>query len=128
MGLSHCMVHALRQRLIALFRCLVSEGVRVMMPMAAAYSPPTHSVEPEEVTRGHHVTIKLLVAAWPESANFPHQPDDPDESNTVYNAVKTRGSSSCSATSSAYAPPASPLPPHCGLNYPHRRAMLALLF
>jgi hypothetical protein len=29
----------------------------------------------EEVTRGHHATIKLLVAAWSESANFPHQPD-----------------------------------------------------
>jgi hypothetical protein len=38
-----------------------------------------------------------------------------------------QGSSSCSATSSAYPrlPSAATL---CGLNYPHRRAMLALLF
>jgi hypothetical protein len=101
--------------LIALFAALYPE-VRVTMPTAGCLFTTYILREPdEEVTPEDIVTIKLLVAAWPESANIPLlDPDDPDESNTVYNAVRARGSSSCSATSSAYAPPASPLPHTAG--------------
>jgi hypothetical protein len=56
----------------------------------------------EEVTPGHR-HHQALGGCLPESANVLLDTDDPDECNTVYNAVRTRGSSSCSATSSAYA-------------------------
>jgi hypothetical protein len=69
------------------------------------------------------------VAAWPESANnLLLDADDPDESNTVYNAVRTRLvelQRDILRLCPACEPSAATL---YGLNYPHRRAMLALLF
>jgi hypothetical protein len=78
----------------------------------------------EEVTPEDIVTIKLLVAAWPESANIPSCPMI-QMSNTVYNAAGPR--LVCSATSSAYARLRALCRHTVRLNYPHRRA-LALLF
>jgi hypothetical protein len=112
-------------RLIALFaalyprECVTNASGWLLIHNLRILREPDEEVTPEDI-----VTIKLLVAAWPESANIPinsddsDDPDDPDEKNTVYNAVRARGSSSCSATSSAYAPPASPLPPHCAAELP----------
>jgi hypothetical protein len=89
--------------------------------------------EPDEEVTPEDITIKLLVAAWPESANIPilddsDDPDDPDESNTVYNAVRAKGSSSCSATS-AYARLRALHPPHCTTELPAqaRHACAAVL-
>jgi hypothetical protein len=79
-------------------------------------------------------TIKLLVAAWPELANIPinlddsDDPDDPDESNTVCNVIQSKGLVELQRTS-AYAPPASPAPPHCATELPAqaRHACAAVL-
>ena len=73
------------------------------------------------------ISIKLLVAAWPESANIPRSTTEPTK--TVYAAAKTRGlvelQRSILLLCPACEPSGSAL---CQLNYMHRRALLVLLF
>jgi hypothetical protein len=88
-----------------------------------------------EVTSEYIVTIKLLVAAWPESANTPRPPSDPDDSrrfrhqtiqmrgNTVYNAVVGTGFEGVAASHPPLMSRLRALWRHTvWLNYLHRRA------
>jgi hypothetical protein len=82
------MVHAKGSTPHSSLCCLVSGGSARdechgwLLFTAYAFWEPDEEVTPEDI-----VTIKLLVAAWPESANIPHlddsddsdDPDDPDE-------------------------------------------------
>jgi hypothetical protein len=122
-------------RLIALFAALYPEGVRVtnasgwLLFTAYAFWEPDEEVTPEDI-----VTIKLLVAAWPESANIPPsmiqmiQMIQTIQMKVTQCTMSSKGARRAAATSSAYARLRASAATLCELNYPHRRAMLALLF
>jgi ankyrin repeat protein len=115
--------HSVIRTLLSLY----PEGVRVT---TAEGWLPIHYLriwnEPdEEVTSEDINNTKLLVSAWPESANIPRQDSNND---IIYNNRQDEGWSSCSASlrlCPACEPSATTL---CELNYPPRRAMLVMLF
>jgi ankyrin repeat protein len=118
-----------RHALIHAYIAWYPEGVHEQAPLGYL---PIHFLrileEPnEELTPDDISSIKLLVAAWPESANISPTTSLPDD--TVYNAARTKGLVDMQRFILRLCPACEPSDVVlCQLNYMPRRAMLMLLF